>query len=358
MSASIVLQMADALEEVVQAPECPNLYWALAALPRPFLDLSAASEGERFLLEREFPRLRGMEGTIWSINEARAFGDELESKGGLFLERWANPSSSLTQPSIGDLAGHLAVAGLVARAYPEAKRALKASGTPEDRVEAMPATQVVAIDSYRTYQSKRDNVFKWVNLPYSQAHRGLREAEKQVFEGASAGIPFVAMLPGIQGVFNVPERTDRRFAILRVVEGVRMYAASHGGSPPPSLDALAESPAPLDPATGTTFAYSVAGSTASVDAPPPPGLERVPQYGLHYRIHIARWGCPTPAQPSCQETMMLRKCVLLGVFLINGPIDAHADDPRAEAVSSFLDADVAVVGSTSRSSMWIRSRAS
>ena len=41
---------------------------------------------------------------------------------------------------------------------------------------------------------------------------------------------------------------------------------------------------------------------------------------------------------------MLRKYVLLGVFLVNGPIDAHADDPRAEAVAPFLDADVTVVG--------------
>ena len=37
--------MAVPLEDLIQAPGAPNLYWALANLPRPFLDLSDAPGG-------------------------------------------------------------------------------------------------------------------------------------------------------------------------------------------------------------------------------------------------------------------------------------------------------------------------
>jgi hypothetical protein len=67
-----------------------------------------------------------------------------------------------------------------------------------------------------------------------------------------------------------------------------MYAATHDGSPPPNLEALVDSPAPLDPSTGTPFKYSVDGSTVTLDAPPPIGLDPGRQLAVHYRIQVAR----------------------------------------------------------------------
>src|SRR5262249_30405604 len=55
--------MARALEDLIQAPGMPSLYWALANRPRPFIDMTAAFEGERFDLEREVPQLRAL-GTV------------------------------------------------------------------------------------------------------------------------------------------------------------------------------------------------------------------------------------------------------------------------------------------------------
>jgi hypothetical protein len=83
-------------------------------------------------------------------------------------------------------------------------------------------------------------------------------------------------------------RIGRRFAALQAVEAVRMYAATHDGDPPPNQEALVDSPAPLDPATGTPFEYSVAGSTATLDAPPAIGLDPGRQLAIHYRIQVAR----------------------------------------------------------------------
>src|SRR5262249_55620350 len=46
------------VEEFVQQPGAPNLFWALADLPSPFIDLRKGREGERLLLSREFDALR------------------------------------------------------------------------------------------------------------------------------------------------------------------------------------------------------------------------------------------------------------------------------------------------------------
>ena len=47
ISAAITTQMAVPLEDLIQAPGAPNLYWALVNLPRPFLDISSALDGEQ-----------------------------------------------------------------------------------------------------------------------------------------------------------------------------------------------------------------------------------------------------------------------------------------------------------------------
>jgi hypothetical protein len=288
VAASITELMASTIEALIQTPGCPNLYWALAALPRPFLDLTSATEAERHFLERELPRLRGIDENVWSLEQARAFGDELERKASMFLGRWSQVNSSLTRPSIDDLGQHLLIAGLIARAYPEAKRALIASGMASERVEAMPAIQVVAIYSYRNFEEKRDDLFKWANLPYSQGDRGMMEAEQKIFAGATIGVPFVMVLPGIRTMFNVPVRIDRRFAAIQTIEAFRAYAASHDGSPPPGLEALVQTPAPLDPAANARFSYSASGATISLTSSSPHNLDRDPRYAVRYQIKISR----------------------------------------------------------------------
>ena len=45
VGAAMASQMIDALEELIRAPGGPNLTWALASLPRPFIDLTPALDG-------------------------------------------------------------------------------------------------------------------------------------------------------------------------------------------------------------------------------------------------------------------------------------------------------------------------
>ena len=48
----------DALEELPQQPGAPNLFWALADLPDPFMSIRNGAEGERAWLPKEFDALR------------------------------------------------------------------------------------------------------------------------------------------------------------------------------------------------------------------------------------------------------------------------------------------------------------
>ncbi len=55
---SIDMVMTRCLENLIQAPSGPSLYWALADRPRPFIDMREPIEGERYLLEKELPELK------------------------------------------------------------------------------------------------------------------------------------------------------------------------------------------------------------------------------------------------------------------------------------------------------------
>ncbi len=58
---AIITVMLHEAERLLQAPDAPNLYWALTTLPRPLIDLRRALEGEKMMLEAEFPVLKTIE---------------------------------------------------------------------------------------------------------------------------------------------------------------------------------------------------------------------------------------------------------------------------------------------------------
>jgi hypothetical protein len=291
IASAIATQMAGHLEELVQMPGAPNLYWALANLPRPFLDISQAIEGEKYVLEKEFPQLKTLDSGPWSLDQARTFSDDLQRKMAMLTGDWARSSSSSSRPEMKDLGEHLLFTALVARTYPEAKRTLIAQGRSSAEVEAMPSIQVVALHSYKLYEEARDNIFKWGGLPYWQGHRGLREANEHPRLGwakLKGGIPFVSILPAINSVFVVPVRVQRRLDVVQYIEAIRLYAAKHGGKLPSDLAAITEAPVPVDPATNHPLDYKLDGDTATLTAPAPPGWEGIPQYKIRYELKLAK----------------------------------------------------------------------
>jgi hypothetical protein len=266
--------MLTQLEELLQQPGAPNLYWALTDLPRPFADLRRALQGDKLSLLGTLPVLRDLETTPLTPQQQQA----LLAKGFDLLGLYSGKGKSGMD--------RLEAVGLVLRAYPEAKRALIAEGRRPKEIEALPALQVVLLHSLHQYRRWQDDLYKWYGLPYWQARPHLAEMDRKLRQPGVRleGMPFVDFLPALDRVVFAAARLDRRLAALRCVEAVRLYAAAHDGKLPAALGDVTDVPIPGDPVTGKPFAYRAAGDRATLSAPIPPG--ETAQYALTYELTL------------------------------------------------------------------------
>lgn len=282
--------MIGPLEDLVQAPGTPSLFWALAGLPRPFIDLTPALEGERHMLEREIPALRDLDSDPWSLERARSFADVLQREMGMLTGDWRPAAKDSGGDGMGDWGERARFASRIARSYPEAKRFLITLGRPAARVEAMPVIQVVALAALKQYEDLCGEIYKWGNIPYPRAYKGLDETASRVAamaEKTKSGFSFVAVLPMVlRPLYLVPVRIERRLDAIQCIEAIRLHAKAHQGTLPPSLDAITEAPAPLDPATGKPFEYTVSGTTATLSAPLIPGETSREFYTIEYVLKL------------------------------------------------------------------------
>jgi hypothetical protein len=283
------------LEDLIQAPGCPCLYWALADRPRPFIDMRRAMDGERYVLEKELPELKDLDRGAWGLDQARQFADTLQRKLFDLAAGEEVPGTFVALPvGLPDLSRRIRIAAMAAKIYPEAKRALIARGRPEAQVEAMPVIAVAALYSMEEYQRIRDGSYKWINVPYWQSYNQIDRATLSGGDEQLAN-PLVAMFlmltPPLNRIRLEAILLDRALDAMQSVEAIRLYATAHEGKLPPSLEAITESPAPLDPAMGKPFLYQVNGDSATLSAPVPPGIQPPfgrPSYTVGYELRLAR----------------------------------------------------------------------
>jgi hypothetical protein len=271
------------LEELLRQPGAPNLYWALTDLPRPFIDLRKPLQGEKLSLFGTWPELREVDNPDLSPRQR----ERLLVIAATFMTDLNGDFRTWTP----DAAARLAAVGLVAKAYPGAKRALIAAGRKPEEVEALPALQVVLSEALRDFERRRDDMFKWMALPYPEARPGLERAAKALREAKARreGIPIAqVMLPDARRVYAATARLDRRVAALRCVEALRLYAAVHDGKLPAALGDIKDVPIPTDPMTGKAFEYKVSGDTATLSAAAPPGEPAVPYNTLVYEVTLRK----------------------------------------------------------------------
>jgi hypothetical protein len=285
--------MVQCLEELIQAPGTPSLYWALADRPRPFIDMRRPLEGERYLLEKELPEVSELDRGAWSLNEARRFIETLERKldvwtrgGPVPAARGAGPGE---MPALGQ---KLALALMAAKIYPEARRALIAQGRTEAEVEAMPVVQVATLHTIQEYMRVRDDTYKWMNIPYWQSYDRVDRVAIPRNVRQNLSNPYLTLFKLLTPALNQARlaslRLDRQLDVLQCIEGIRMYAAAHGGRLPESLEALTDAPPPVDPATGKAFAYKREGSSATLSAHAPPGAPDIPAFAIHYVLKVGQ----------------------------------------------------------------------
>ena len=153
------------------------------------------------------------------------------------------------------------------------------------RVKAMSEDEVVARALVGQYQDMRDDQFKLGYLPWRDARSRIKETKQRLKSVKAGPLTVLAELEPTISCLEAELRLDRRVAALRVVEAIRLYAASHDGMLPEELNQITEVPVAEDPATGKPFEYRRDGA-AAVLALPDAGMTGRPTPS--YRISIRK----------------------------------------------------------------------
>ena len=257
------------LEDMLEQPGCPNLYWALTNLPSPLVSLEKGYEGERVFILAELRDLDDKDPMtpvqiaklVKHIDELRKFEmDKLKKTTREWLDERAKDAK-----------------------YMAAARArLVEYGIAEDRLARFPADQIVLLDERLWYEVERDEAIKFMNVPTWEAAELIAR-----FKPNKEPALFSGFVPAIQKVRMAQGRLEQRIALLRHVEAFRMYAAAHGGKLPEKL-AEVDVPLPVDPFTGKPFRYELKDGTAHLRGNPPKGYVNQPGFNMHYEITIRK----------------------------------------------------------------------
>ena len=247
-------QMTGQVEAWIARGGSPNLYWALAQIHDGVVDFRRAFRTEADVVFLSMPQLRKLEELELSAEGWRALVNQTL---GLF---------GTPQPP-------MAAAAWATAAYPQARRWLLDNGYSEKQVEAMPVGKAILLTTVANFTRQRDDLFKWLELPYHLAARGMQASMTQLRSGTAdmspvSGYPLVYLLPALSRASFIEAKGQRRVAALMAAESIRAWRAAHKGAWPESLDVL-DWPAPHDPVTGKPFPYRVEDGKAILESPAP-----------------------------------------------------------------------------------------
>jgi hypothetical protein len=254
---SITQEMLQQVRAFSQAPGAPSLYWAMATLGGPVIDIRKSMENECGTFYIQFPALRDVKQKGISPDDFHAIIRKqfraLGYNGGTVL---ADMSDKLTSTFMG------------MTLYPHAKKHLAATGYSDKQIDAMPVAQAIGIYMIETSQRLNDDLFKWMLLPYHEGLPNLRRSEALRSDMARDPAMFhlVKLLPAVHRAYFMQAQLDRRVAAMRTIEAVRLYAGKHAGKLPAKLDDIKIAPVPLNSVTGRPFAYKLSGRTFTLIA--------------------------------------------------------------------------------------------
>lgn len=270
---AIAKSMLKTVEEFIQTPNAPNLYWALTDLPHPLLDLRQAYAGDRLAIDYLLGDPRQLEQRIFT-------NDEIQK----LVEKKLKP---LIRISGGDTSNDFSL--LILKEYPRAKAWLLEKGRSPADLEKMTATQAVLLYAQARFQVLADDYSKLLHLPLTErlAHTKafqLKIKELAVQKDASyfVGAYFFTNYPN---VWIAMSQADRDVALLRCVELLRNYAAGHNRQLPSSWDDVKDLPIPIDPITGKRFGYKLDGDHAVITAETIPGSS-IPRTERKYEVYL------------------------------------------------------------------------
>ncbi|HZZ45224.1 MAG TPA: hypothetical protein VFE58_19965 [Tepidisphaeraceae bacterium] len=247
------------LQDYVQTPDAPNLYWALAALPKPFFDMQEAMSWEKVAIRSSIAPLRNGRSPdlLGPCEWEQVTRDFLRfSSGGS-----SNPSQQV----------NTTVMAIVL--FPKSKQQLLDHGYTPESLNSMPAPQIIGMALLQNFDHWSDEAAKCSALPFYQAFPLLHQLNEHLnaVKALDPVNPVYAIFPAFDRAYLSLAKLDRHIALIQTVEALRNYAAAHSTTLPSSLDELTETPAPLDPLTGKSFDYHQTSDTtaelSSIGAP-------------------------------------------------------------------------------------------
>jgi hypothetical protein len=258
--------ITERLDELLQQPNVPSLYWSLGDMPGTRETLRKPMQAERLSGYGSFP----------GIFEAATNLDA----GPITAEQVQGCVKTLMQIDMMPVNGPRALLNEVKlglainQKHEAAKKALIAEGRPKDKVEAMPHVQVAILHALLDYDRVLDEVIVAEQLPPWEALPKVRQWNRKKMQELdrrpdAPALPLATnFVPAVEKVYRAHLRTDRRFAALRIGEALRLYAASHDGRFPASLKEIKDVPIPIDPGTGKDFQYKLQDNRATLTGPP------------------------------------------------------------------------------------------
>ncbi len=236
------------IEEMIQQPGCPNLYWALADLPSPLVGLRSGFQGDRVRVDAALTSIRDdrtmteeeIEEVVSGISGRLDFAREQEGQPPLGLRR--------------ELMTRIGDAKRVGRA--RARLLERAEGKSfQDQVAALryvafPPAQIILLDEKQAFEVRRDELLTRLSLSPTSV-------EKPV----DVDLLFDGLLPRVIPARHQQLRVEQCIAMLRHVEAIRLH-----GKLPQSLEEIAV-PLPSDPFTGKPFAFAVRDGVAVLSPP-------------------------------------------------------------------------------------------
>jgi hypothetical protein len=246
--------MLDAVLEAISTPGCPNLYWALAAVPRePSMRKSIEIETSmipRILQVLEDPERQDCTQAAWQAKWKESIGE---------LNRLIATDSSSNKLELS-----LIVASELSAHTKEKRAALVEFGLERAQVEAMCPEQVLAVHTRNEIDRIAQQVFRTSCLPYSDAKALIIRDDEMLNRLHRSSIdnkvvnPIVSgFFPALSAVRNAEIRAQASYHRLLVLEAIRDYAASHDQKLPSSLDAIVDLPVLRDPFTDKPMTYRV-----------------------------------------------------------------------------------------------------
>lgn len=260
--------------EFMAAPESPNLYWALAELPRPLISVRESMQAEASFPVRLFPVFEKILADPkleldWRAELQNTIRSGYRSKS--FLYTGNEPKNDDKAIAFGlniqDISG-IAPIPIGLLQYGKAKQRLIRYDFTEEQIEKMPVGKVLLIDAAFELQVMADELVKSTceGVSGENFEEYLHKKSRNEGLALNTGVILGGLLfPAVQQVQQAETRLTWQLNALQNIEAIRMHAANHGSLPRSLKDIKLY--LPDNPFTKQPYVYRRRGKTAIIEMP-------------------------------------------------------------------------------------------